>query len=75
MRSMCPAGALPTSVCLSVRLHLLCVLLVMSYVLCHYRRKGKYFKMEVLSKSGQLLPPKGIRDKLEKIMEMAGGKL
>ena len=36
-------------------------------------RKNKFFRLEVLSKTGQVLPPKVIRDKLEQIMEMAGG--
>ena len=41
---------------------------------CTISRKGKFFKIEVKSKNGRVLPPKGIRDQLEKVVKMAGGE-
>ena len=40
------------------------------FVVC---RNRKFYKVQVLSSDGQLLPPIGIKKQLEKVFEMAGG--
>ena len=37
------------------------------------RRQGKFYQVEVVSRDGQILPPKEIKKQLQKVVEMAGG--
>lgn len=37
-------------------------------------RQGKFYKMDIVSEDGHVLPPIGIKKQIEKIVKMAGGK-
>ena len=39
-----------------------------------HHRQGKFYKLNIISEDGRVLPPIGIKKQLEKIVKIAGGQ-